>query len=195
MIERSEGLVTVFGGAGFIGRYVTEFLLRSGARVRIASRNPRRDYFIQPLAQVGQFGFVQADIRDASSVRRAVAGVSATVNLVGAFGRTMHSVHVEGAGNVAEAAREAGTDALVHISAIGADPKSDSSYGRTKAEGEAAVRHAFSAASIIRPSLVFGQEDQLTNRFAGLARFPFLPVIAAERKFQPVFVRDLALAI
>lgn len=195
MIERFEELVTVFGGAGFIGRYVTEFLLRSGVRVRVASRNPRRDYFIQPLAQVGQFGFVQADITDQASVRRAVAGASAVVNLVGTFGRAMRSVHVEGARHVAEAARDAGADALVHISAIGADPKSQSAYGRTKADGEAAVRKAFSKAAIVRPSLVFGPEDQLTNRFAGLARFPFLPVIAAERKFQPVYVRDLAQAI
>jgi NADH dehydrogenase len=195
MIERFEELVTVFGGGGFIGRYVTEFLLRSGVRVRVASRNPRRDYFIQPLAEVGQFGFVQADLTDAASVRRAVDGASAIVNLVGIFGRRMQAVHVDGARNLAEAARDAKATAVVHISAIGADPKSDSNYGRTKAEGEQAVRHAFPAASIVRPSLVFGQEDQLTNRFAGLARFPLLPVIAAERKFQPVFVRDLAQAI
>jgi uncharacterized protein YbjT (DUF2867 family) len=195
MIERFEELVTVFGGAGFIGRYVTEFLLRSGVRVRIASRNPRRDYFIQPLAQVGQFGFVPADITHKESVRYAVNGASAVINLCGVFGPAMQSVHVEGARNVAEAAREEGAVALAHISAIGADPKSASNYGRTKGEGEAAVRKAFRQATIVRPSLVFGPEDNLTNRFATMAQLPVLPVIAAKRRFQPVFVRDLAQAI
>jgi uncharacterized protein YbjT (DUF2867 family) len=195
MIERFEELVTVFGGAGFIGRYVTEFLLRSGVRVRVASRDPRRDYFIQPLGEVGQFGFVEADITNPASVGRAVKSASAVVNLVGTFGRAMQAVHVEGARTIAEAARDEGLGALIHISAIGADPKSESAYGRTKAQGEAAVRKAFPRAVIVRPSLVFGQEDQLTNRFAGLARFPVLPVIAAKRRFQPVFVRDLAQAI
>jgi len=195
MIERFEELVTIFGGAGFIGRYVTECLLRSGVRVRIASRDPRRDYFIQPLAQVGQFGFVPADIKHKGSVEHAIKGASAVINLTGTFGPAMHAVHVEGARNIAEAARKHGLAALVHISAIGADPASPSSYGRTKGEGEAAVRKAFKAATIIRPSLVFGAEDQLTNRFATMAQLPILPVIAASRKFQPVYVRDLAQAI
>jgi NADH dehydrogenase len=111
------------------------------------------------------------------------------------FGRQMQAVHVDGARNVAEAARKAGAEALVHISAIGADANSESNYGRTKGEGEAAVRKAFPNATIIRPSLVFGAEDNLTNRFANMARLPFLPVIAAERNFQPVYVRDLGRAI
>ena len=195
MIEPSEQLVTVFGGAGFIGRYVCEFLFRSGVRVRIASRDPRNDYFLQPLAQVGQFGFEKADITDAASVRNAVKSATAVVNLCGLFGRAMHKVHVEGAGNIAEAARDCGAAALVQVSAIGADPHSPSNYGRTKGEGEQAVREAFPGATIIRPSLVFGPEDDLTNRFAGMARLPFLPIIAARRNFQPVYVRDLARAI
>src|SRR5436309_4692304 len=195
MIERYDELVTVFGGDGFIGRYVCEFLLRSGVRVRVASRDPRNSYFIQPLGQVGQFGFVQADITNADSVRRAVDGTSAVVNLVGVFGRKMQAVHVDGARHVGEAARDAGTRALVHISAIGADPQSPSNYGRTKGEGELAVRKAFPRATIIRPSLVFGPEDDLTNRFAAMARLPFLPVIAGKRNFQPVYVRDLGRAI
>jgi NADH dehydrogenase len=195
MIEPSEQLVTIFGGAGFIGRYVCELLFKSGVRVRIASRDPRNDYFIQPLAQVGQFGFEQADIRSPESVRNAVKSATAVVNLVGVFGREMHRVHVEGARNVAEAARDAGAGALVHISAIGADLASPSTYGRTKGEGEKAVRKAFADATIVRPSLVFGPEDELTNRFAAMARLPFLPVIAAKRNFQPVYVRDLARAI
>ena len=195
MIRASEQQVTVFGGGGFIGRYVCEFLLKSGVRVRVAQRDTRRAHIIQPLGQVGQFGFVRADVTDKDSVRRAVKGASAVINLPGVFGRRMHSVHVEGARNVAKAAEAAGVAALVHVSAIGADPKSDSDYGRTKGEGEAAVRAAFPDATIIRPSLVFGPEDELTNRFAGLARLPVLPVLAAQTRFQPVFVRDLAKAI
>jgi uncharacterized protein YbjT (DUF2867 family) len=195
MIERAEELVTVFGGGGFIGRYVCEFLLKCGVRVRVAQRDPRKAYFIQSLGQVGQLGYVQANIAHAESVRHAVRGASAVINLCGVFGRAMQSVHVDGARNVAEAARQAGAEALVQISAIGADPASLSNYGRTKGEGELAVREAFPGATIIRPSLVFGPEDNLTNRFASMARLPFLPVIAAKRNFQPVYVRDLGTAI
>jgi uncharacterized protein YbjT (DUF2867 family) len=195
MIEPAEQLVTVFGGAGFIGRYVCEFLFRSGVRVRVASRDPRNDYFLQPLAQVGQFGFEKAEITSADSVRNAVKSATAVVNLCGVFGPAMRRVHVEGARNAAEAAREAGAAAFVQISAIAADPHSPSNYGRTKAEGEEAVRNGFPAATIIRPSLVFGPEDDLTNRFAAMARLPFLPIVAAKRNFQPVYVRDLAKAI
>jgi NADH dehydrogenase len=195
MIDREQQLVTVFGGGGFIGRYVCEVLLRGGVRVRVACRNPRLAYFIQPLGQVGQFGFVRADITDSASVARAVDGAGAVINLCGILKGRFQAVHVTGAKHVAEAAREAGATALVHVSAIGADAKSGSAYGRSKGDGEAAVRAAFPAATIIRPSLVFGPEDQLTNRLAGLARLPFLPVIAAQRKFQPVYVRDLAQAI
>ena len=194
MIERNEELVTVFGGGGFIGRYVCEFLLKSGVRVRVAQRNPKQAYFVQPLGQVGQFGFVTADVTNPDSVRDALRGATASVNLSGAF-KKMQSVHVDGARYVAEAARDEGLDALVQVSAIGASVESQSVYGRTKAEGEEAVRAAFPRATVIRPSLVFGPEDQLTNRFAAMARLPFLPVIAARRNFQPVYVRDLAKAI
>jgi len=195
MIEPAEQLVTVFGGGGFIGRYVCEFLMKSGVRVRVAQRNPRQAYIIQPLGQVGQFGFEKVDIGNIDSLREAVKSATGVVNLCGVFGRAMHKVHVEGARNVAEAAREAGASSLVQVSAIGASPSSQSNYGRTKGEGEAAVKEAFPGATIIRPSLVFGPEDELTNRFAGMARLPFLPVIAAKRNFQPVYVRDLAKAI
>jgi uncharacterized protein YbjT (DUF2867 family) len=195
MIDRSEELVTVFGGGGFIGRYVCELLLKSGVRVRVATRDPRRSYFIQPLGQVGQFGFVKSDITDAESVRRAVRGAGAVVNLVGVFGRKMQEVHVDGARNVAEAAKKGGAEAFVHVSAIGADPDSPSAYGRTKGEGELAVRKAFPKATLVRPSLAFGPEDNLTNRFANMASLPIMPVIAAKRCFQPVYVRDLAKAI
>jgi NADH dehydrogenase len=195
MIERSEQLVTVFGGAGFIGRYVCEYLFRSGIRVRVATRDPRNDYFLQPLAQVGQFGFEKADISNAKSVRNAVKSATAIINLCGAFGAKMRATQVDGARNVAEAARDAGAGALVHVSAIGADAASESNYGRTKGQGEEAIRGAFAGSTIIRPSLVFGPEDNLTNRFAAMARLPFLPVVAAKRNFQPVYVRDLARAI
>lgn len=195
MIEPSEQLVTVFGGGGFIGRYVCEALFRSGVRVRIAQRDPRSAYIIQPLAPIGHFGFAKADVTDFTSVSQAVKGATAVVNLVGAFGRAMRAVHVEGAANVARAAREAGAGALAQISAIGAELASPSRYGRTKSEGETAVRKAFAEATIIRPSLVFGPEDKLTNRFAAMARLRFLPVIAGQRKFQPVYVRDLGRAI
>jgi uncharacterized protein YbjT (DUF2867 family) len=194
MPDLVEQLVTVFGGGGFIGRYVCEYLLKAGARVRVASRNPRCAHFIQPLGQVGQIGFVRADISSAS-VAGAVEGADAVVNLCGVFGREMHGTHVEGAGNVARAAAAAGASSLVHVSAIGADPASQSNYGRTKGQGEAAVREAFPGATIICPSLVFGAEDALTNRFAGMARLPILPVLAGKRNFQPVFVRDLGQAI
>ena len=194
MIGRFEEMVTVFGGDGFIGRYVCEYLFRSGVRVRVASRDPRNSYFIQPLGQVGQFGFVEADITDRDSVRRALEGANRVINLVGVF-KKMQAVHVDGARHVAEAARAAGASSLVHISAIGADPDSPSNYGRTKGEGEETVRKAFGQATIVRPSLAFGPEDNLTNRFAGMARLPFLPVIAGQRNFQPVYVRDLGKAI
>lgn len=194
MIDRSEELATVFGGDGFVGRYVCEQLFKSGVRVRVASRNPRNSYFIQPLAQVGQFGFVKADLANRDSVRRALAGATLAINLVGAF-KKMQVLHVDGARNVAEAARDGGVEALVHVSAIGADPGSPSEYGRTKGEGELAVRELYPGATIIRPSLVFGPEDELTNRFAAMASLPFLPVIAAKRRFQPVYVRDLGQAI
>jgi len=195
MIDRSEELVTVLGGGGFIGRYVCEALMKRGARVRVAQRNPKQAYIIQPLGQVGQFGFVAADITNADSVRHAVRGASSVINLCGVFGKQMRSVHVDGARNVAKAARELGAEALVHISAIGADVHSQSQYGESKAEGELAIRAAFPQATIIRPSLVFGPEDSLTNRFASMAQLPFLPVLAAKRKFQPVYVRDLGKAI
>jgi uncharacterized protein YbjT (DUF2867 family) len=195
MIDRNEELVTVFGGGGFIGRYVCEFLMKAGIRVRVAQRDPRQAYIIQPLGQVGQFGFAKADITNRESVRHALHGATATVNLCGVFGSKIRATHVEGARNVAEAARDNGLDAVVQISAIGASLQSQSAYGRTKAEGEEAVRAVFPSATIVRPSLVFGPEDELTNRFAGMARLPFLPVIAARRNFQPVYVRDVGKAI
>ena len=195
MINPDNRIVTVFGGGGFIGRYVCEQLFRQDVRVRVASRHPRSAYFLQPLATVGQWGAVRADVADADAVRRAVDASSAVINLAGTFSGSLQATHVDGARNIAEAARDAGAQSLVHISAIGADSKSESVYGRTKGEGEKAVRDAFPGATIIRPSVVFGPEDNLTNRLAALSRLPMLPVVAAERRFRPVYVKDVAKAI
>ena len=196
MYDKRNGLVTVFGGGGFIGRYVCECLFKSGVRVRVAERHPRQAYFLQPLAAVGQLDRVKADIRNRESVARAVEGASAVINLVGTLRGDFETLQAEGAGIVAEEAKKAGAGALVHISAIGADPDSPSRYGASKGQGEARVRAAFRSATIIRPSLVFGPEDQLTNRFATLmSRLPVYPVIAPNTRFQPVYVRDLAKAI
>jgi len=195
MYDKKSGLVTVFGGGGFIGRYVCECLFKTGIRVRVAERNPRRAFFLQPLAAVGQLDLVAADVTKAESVTRAVGGASAVINLVGRFD-DMDAVHVQGARLIAEAAAKAGAKALIHISAIGADAASEADYGRTKGLGEAAVKSAFPAATIIRPSLAFGPEDQLTNRFASLMNLlPIYPVIAPGTRFQPVYVRDLGRAI
>ena len=196
MFDKRPGLVTVFGGGGFIGRYVCEALFKSGIRVRVADRHPRRAYFLQPLAAIGQLDLVPADIGRRPSVARAVEGASAVINLVGILKGDFEALQAEGAGTVAEEAGRAGAKALVHVSAIGADPDSPSRYGASKARGEARVRSAFPGATIIRPSLVFGPEDQLTNRFASLmSRLPIYPVIAPRTRFQPVYVRDLARAI
>jgi len=195
MLNPDNRIVTVFGGAGFIGRYVCEQLFKQGLRVRVACRDPRQAYFLQPLATVGQWGAVRADVTHRESVDAAVDGASAVINLVGTFSGSLRATHVEGARNVAEAASATGASSLVHISAIGSDPNADSVYGQTKGEGEAAVRAAFPNATIIRPSIVFGPEDDLTNRLAALSRLPVLPVIAAQRRFQPVYVKDIAKAI
>ncbi len=188
-------LITIFGGGGFIGRYVCEALLKAGVRLRIAERDPRKAFFLQPLGAVGQVGFTSADLARPATIARAVDGASTVVNLVGIFKGDLHAIHVDGAGHAAAAARETGASTFVHVSAIGADPASPSVYGRTKGLGEAAVRAAFPGATIIRPSVVFGAEDSFTNRFASMARLPVLPVIAPETRFQPVFVRDLGQAI
>ena len=188
-------LITIFGGGGFIGRYVCEALLKAGARLRIAERDPRKAFFLQPLGGVGQVGLTSADLARPASIERAVEGANAVINLVGIFKGNLDAIHVAGAGHAAAAARDAGATAFVHVSAIGANRDSASDYGRTKGLGEQAVRAAFPTATIIRPSVVFGAEDDFTNRFASLARLPILPVIAPRTRFQPVFVRDLGQAI
>jgi uncharacterized protein YbjT (DUF2867 family) len=188
-------LVTIFGGSGFLGRYVAQALLAGGARVRIACRNPAGAMHIKPLGNLGQVQLIAADVRKPASVARAVADADAVVNLAGSFDN-MDAVQHVGAGNVAKASAAAGVGAFVHMSAIGADTKSDADYGRSKAAGEAAVRAALPNANILRPSIIFGREDQFINRFAGLIRMlPVVPVIGAATKFQPVFVGDVAKAV
>ncbi len=191
-----DRLVTVFGGGGFLGRYVTQELLRAGARVRVASRDPSSAWFLKPLGALGQTQFVGADIGRAESVAAAVRGSDAVINLVGVLKGDFQRIHVDGARNVAEAAAAAGADALAHISAIGADPQAPSAYGRSKGEGEAAVRAAFPGAAILRPSILFGPEDGFVNQLARMAeRLPVVPVIRGDAKFQPAFVDDVAKAI
>ena len=174
MISRSETLVTVFGGSGFIGRYVCEYLLKSGVRLRVASRDPRNAYFLQPLAQVGQWGRVHANITDRHSVAAAVKGANAVINLTGSF-RKMHAVHVEGPGIVAEEARRPARRRWSMSARSAPTRRRNPITAGPRAQGEAAVRKAFPEATIIRPSLVFGAEDQLTNRFAGMAPLPDRP--------------------
>ena len=188
-------LITIFGGGGFLGRYVAQTLLGQGARVRVACRNANSANHIKPLGNLGQVQLMEADVRKPASVTRAVADADAVVNLVGSFAN-MNAVQNIGAGVVAKAAADAGVTALVHISAIGADTNSAAEYGQSKAGGEAAVHAAFPSAVILRPSIVFGREDQFINRFAGLIRMlPVVPVIGAATRFQPVFVGDVAKAV
>ena len=196
MTVKTDRLVTLFGGGGFIGRYVAQALFSAGARVRIAERDPRRAFYLKPLAGLGQIQFVRADVTRPDEVAAAVADADAVINLVGILKGNFQAVHVGGARNVAEAAAAAGAAALVHISAIGADPDSASKYGRSKGEGEQAVRAAFPAATIVRPSIVFGPEDNFVNRFARMARLlPVVPVMRGAWKVQPVHVADLGRAI
>ena len=197
----NQGLATVFGGSGFVGRYAVAALAKQGWRVRAAVRRPELAGFLQPSGRVGQIFPVQANVRYPQSVQRAIEGAKAVVNTVGVLtsgGRqTFRAIHVEGARAIAKVARQQGVRHLVHISAIGADRKAKSRYARSKGEGEAAVLAEFPDAIILRPSIVFGPEDEFFNRFAAMARIsPLLPLIGGGRtRFQPVFVGDVAAAI
>ena len=191
-----DKLVTVIGGGGFVGRYVVQALLRHGARVRIGQRDPRKAWFLKPLGGLGQTQFVATDITRPETIANAVAGANAVVNLVGVLAGKFEAIHVTGARAVAEAAAHAGVGTLVHVSAIGADAGAASAYGRSKGEGEAAVSAAFPRAAIVRPSIVFGREDDFINRFAGMiAKTPVVPVLRSATRFQPVFAADVGEAI
>ena len=192
-------LVTIYCGSGFIGRYIARRMAKEGWRVRVAVRRPNEAIFVRPYGVVGQVEPVFCNIRDDASVRAVMQGADAVVNCVGVLnevGRNgFDAVQAEGAARVARIAAELGVGRLVQLSAIGADAESASAYARSKAAGEAAVRMAFPEAVILRPSVVFGSEDQFFNRFAAMTRFgPVLPVVGAGTKFQPVYVDDVAQA-
>ncbi len=191
--------VTIFGGSGFVGRYIARRLAKEGWRVRVACRRPNEALFVRSYGAVGQVEPVFCNIRDDASVAAALAGASAAVNCVGTFDRggtnNFDSVQSEGAGRIARLAASGGLSALVHISAIGADVDSVSDYSRTKGEGEAAVLAAFPNAMILRPSVIFGNEDGFFNRFAAMSRLgPILPLVGGATRFQPVSVEDVAAA-
>ncbi|WP_127901229.1 complex I NDUFA9 subunit family protein [Solirhodobacter olei] len=192
-------LVTIIGGSGFVGRYIARRLAKAGWRVRVAVRRPNDAIFVKPYGTVGQVEPVFCNIRDDASLKAVIMGADAVVNCVGVMDRggknSMQRVNDEGAGRVARIAAEMGVERLVHVSAIGADAAGPSIYAQSKAAGEAAVTSAFPGAVILRPSLIFGPEDKLFNRFAGMAaRGPVLPLVGAGTKFQPVYVDDVAAA-
>jgi NADH dehydrogenase len=196
-----QRLATVFGGSGFIGRYVVRDLAVRGWQVRAAVRRPDEALFLKTSGALGQITPVAANIRDRASVGRAIAGAETVINLVGILHeggpQKFQAVQAEGPRTIAEEAAKAGVRHLVHVSAIGADPNSGSTYARTKAAGEAGVRQAFPGATILRPSIVFGPEDDFFNRFAQMAMLsPALPLIGGGRtRFQPVYVGDVADAV
>jgi NADH dehydrogenase len=192
-------VATVFGGSGFIGRYVVQRLAQRDYVVRVAVRDPAGARFLTTQGRVGQIVPLAAPVTDAAAIAQAVQGAQVVVSLVGIlFERRPGDflrIQGEAPGAIARAAAAAGAESLVHVSAIGADAASPSLYAQTKAQGEAAVRQAFPAATILRPSVVFGEEDGFFNRFAAMTRLPLMPVVAGETKFQPVFVGDVADAV
>jgi uncharacterized protein YbjT (DUF2867 family) len=193
-------VATVFGGSGFIGRYVVKRLAHQGYIVRVPSRYPEGALFLKPMGAVGQVVPLYASVTNEATIQRAVEGAEIVVNLVGALTESrkasFQAIHTEGAERIARLSAAAGVQRLIQISAIGADPNSPSQYGSTKGKAEQAVLAAFPNAVILRPSLVFGMEDKFFNRFAEIARLsPFMPVIAGETKMQPVFVSDVADAV
>ncbi|RBI77554.1 complex I NDUFA9 subunit family protein [Roseovarius sp. TE539] len=192
-------LVTIYGGSGFVGRYIARRLAQAGWRIRVAVRRPNEAMHVKPYGVVGQVEPVFCNIRDDASVRAVMKGADAVVNCVGTFDRkgrnNFDAVQHEGAERIARLAAEEGVERMVHISAIGADGDSESIYARTKAQGEAAITGHFPQAVILRPSVIFGPEDAFFNRFAAMTRLgPVLPVVGGGTRFQPVYVDDVAAA-
>lgn len=192
-------LVTIYGGSGFVGRYIARRMAKEGWRVRVAVRRPNEALFVKPYGVVGQVEPVLCNVRDDTSVAAVMQGADAVVNCVGILApsgkNTFDAVQAEAPGRIARIAAEHGVSRMVQLSAIGADAASDSAYARTKAQGEAAVLAHMPDAVILRPSIVFGAEDQFFNRFASMARLaPVLPVVGAGTRFQPVYVDDVAQA-
>lgn len=194
MTALKDRLVTLVGGGGFVGRYTAQALLKAGARVRIAQRDPREAWFLKTQGGLGQTQFAAADMARPDTLARVVQRSDAVVNLTGTFDvGAMQALHVDGP---AALARAAGAVPFVHISAIGADAAGDSVYARSKGLGEAAVRSVSPHATILRPSTIFGREDAFTNRFAAMIeRMPVVPVLRPEVRFQPIFVADVADAV
>lgn len=191
-----DRVITLFGGSGFVGAHVAQALLERGARVRIASRNPERALRLKPLANLGQIQFLRCDIRDEAAVAGALYQADAVVNLVGAFDGDLRALMGQAAGCIARLAAVGGARAMVHVSAIGADAESESRYAQAKALGENQVLGAFPQATVLRPSVVFGEDDTFINMFAGLIRMaPVLPVFGPDAKLQPLLVDDLAEAV
>jgi uncharacterized protein YbjT (DUF2867 family) len=196
----TRSVATVFGGSGFIGRYVVKRLAAEGYVVRVAVRDPEAALFLKPMGAVGQIVPLFANIRQDGTVERAVEGADVVVSLVGILAEAKRGdfahIHGEGAGRIARLSAAAGVGALVHLSAIGADPASASAYAKSKAQGEKAVTEAFPRAVILRPSVVFGPEDAFYNRFGAMAQVsPFMPVICGDTRLQPVYVGDVADAV
>jgi NADH dehydrogenase len=189
-------LVVLLGGSGFLGRHVAQELLTRGARLRIASRQPERAYRLKPLANLGQIQFARCDVTRPESLAAAMAGADAAAYLVGAFKGDLDALHARGAGLAAEAARQAGAQSFVLVSAIGADPESGISYSGSKGRGELAVATAFPRASVLRASVLFGEDDSFLNMFAGLISImPVLPIFGPECEMQPLWVQDAAEAV
>jgi uncharacterized protein YbjT (DUF2867 family) len=192
-------LVTIYGGSGFVGRYIARRMAKQGWRVRVAVRRPNEALFVKSYGAVGQVEPVLCNVRDDASVRAAMRGADAVVNCVGTFDRggknNFTVVQAEAPARIARLATDEGVGALVHISAIGADPEGGSLYAQSKGEGEAAVLATFPNAMILRPSVIFGNEDGFFNRFGAMSRMgPVLPVVGANARFQPVHVDDVAQA-
>jgi NADH dehydrogenase len=192
----NDNLVVLIGGGGFLGSHLAQELLRRGARLRIAERHPEKAFRLKPLADLGRIQFVRCNVTDRRSVEAAMPGVAAVVYLPATWGPGRRALQAEGAGRAAEIAAAAGAGAFVYVSSIGADPEADSGFASTKGEGEDLVRAAFPGATIVRPSIIFGEDDRFVNLFAqAIAALPVLPVFGPQARVQPISVDDAAAAI
>lgn len=194
--ELDGKLVVLLGGSGYFGRHIAQQLLSCGARLRIANRHPESAYRLKPLGNLGQIQFCRCDVTNPQSIAAVMAGADAAVYLVGAFSGDLDTLHVDGPRQAAKAAQDAEAHAFVHISAIGAEAASEVLYAQTKAQGEDAVKAAFPNATILRPSVLFGEDDNFINMFAGLiAMAPVIPIFGPEAQLQPLWVDDAAHAV
>lgn len=197
----NDTLVTVFGGSGFLGRHIVRLLAKEGYRLRVAVRRPHLAHYLRPMGVVGQIQLMRADLNDEATIARALDGADAVVNLVGVLSQhgrqRFRTLHAEAPGHIARHAKIKHVRRIIQLSSIGAAPRAGSAYARTKAQGESDLKQEFPDATILRPSIVFGPEDDFFNRFANMARFlPALPLIGGGKtRFQPVFVGDVAAAV